>query len=226
MEKIPYKIYLSEEEMPKNWYNIKAVMKELPDPFLHPGTLQPMTADELKPIFCDELVEQEMNTKDEYIPIPEGVTDYYRMYRPSPLVRAYNLEKQLGTPAKIYFKFEGNNTSGSHKLNSAAAQVYYAKQQGIESLTTETGAGQWGSALSMACAYYGVPLDVFMVKISSEQKPYRKVLMETYGAKVHASPSTETAVGRRILEENPGTGGSLGCAISEALETAMSRKNC
>jgi tryptophan synthase beta chain len=167
-----------------------------------------------------------MNTKDEYIPIPEGVTDYYRMYRPSPLVRAYNLEKQLGTPARIYFKFEGNNTSGSHKLNSAAAQVYYAKQQGIESLTTETGAGQWGSALSMACAYYGVPLDVFMVKISSEQKPYRKVLMETYGAKVHASPSTETAVGRRILEENPGTGGSLGCAISEALETAMSRKNC
>lgn len=226
MEKIPYKIYLSEEEMPKSWYNVKAVMKELPDPFLHPGTLQPMTADELKPIFCDELVEQEMNTKDEYIPIPEGVTDYYRMYRPSPLVRAYNLEKQLGTPARIYFKFEGNNTSGSHKLNSAAAQVYYAKQQGIESLTTETGAGQWGSALSMACAYYGVPLDVFMVKISSEQKPYRKVLMETYGAKVHASPSTETAVGRRILEENPGTGGSLGCAISEALETAMSRKNC
>jgi len=226
MEKIPYKIYLSEEEMPKHWYNVKAVMKELPDPFLHPGTLQPMTADELKPIFCDELVEQEMNTKDEYIPIPEGVTEYYRMYRPSPLVRAYNLEKQLGTPAKIYFKFEGNNTSGSHKLNSAAAQVFYAKQQGIESLTTETGAGQWGSALSMACAYYGVPLDVFMVKISSEQKPYRKVLMETYGAKVHASPSTETAVGRRILEENPGTGGSLGCAISEALETAMSRKNC
>lgn len=226
MEKIPYKIYLSEEEMPKSWYNVKAVMKELPDPFLHPGTLQPMTADELKPIFCDELVEQEMNTKDEYIPIPEGVTDYYRMYRPSPLVRAYNLEKELGTPARIYFKFEGNNTSGSHKLNSAAAQVYYAKQQGIESLTTETGAGQWGSALSMACAYYGVPLDVFMVKISSEQKPYRKVLMETYGAKVHASPSTETAVGRRILEENPGTGGSLGCAISEALETAMSRKNC
>ena len=226
MEKIPYKIYLSEEEMPKSWYNVKAVMKELPDPFLHPGTLQPMTADELKPIFCDELVEQEMNTKDEYIPIPEGVTDYYRMYRPSPLVRAYNLEKELGTPARIYFKFEGNNTSGSHKLNSAAAQVYYAKQQGIESLTTETGAGQWGSALSMACAYYGVPLDVFMVKISSEQKPYRKVLMETYGAKVHASPSTETSVGRRILEENPGTGGSLGCAISEALETAMSRKNC
>lgn len=226
MEQIPGKIYLSEDEMPKSWYNLKAVMKELPDPFLHPGTLQPLSGDDLKPIFLDELVDQDMNTTDELIPIPEEVQAYYRMYRPSPLVRAINLEKQLGTPAKIYFKFEGNNTSGSHKLNSAAAQVFYAKQQGLESLTTETGAGQWGSALSMACAYYGMPLDVFMVRTSAEQKPYRKVLMETYGATVHASPSTETKIGRKILEENPGTGGSLGCAISEALETAMNRKNC
>lgn len=225
-EKIPCKIYLSEDELPKSWYNLKAVMKELPDPFLHPGTLSPLTAPDLKPIFLDELVNQEMNTTDEMIPIPEEVQAYYRMYRPSPLIRAFNLEKQLGTPAKIYFKFEGTNTSGSHKLNSAAAQVFYAKQQGLESLTTETGAGQWGSALSMACAYYGVPLDVFMVRTSAQQKPYRKVLMETYGATVHASPSIETNIGRKILEENPGTGGSLGCAISEALETAMSRTNC
>lgn len=226
MTKVPYKIYLSEEEMPKNWYNVKAVMKELPPPMLHPGTLKPCTIEDLRPVFCDELIEQELNSKDLYIEIPEGIRDFYKMYRPSPLVRAYCLEKLLDTPAEIYYKFEGTNTSGSHKLNSAAAQVYYAKKQGLTSLTTETGAGQWGTALAMACAYYQIDLTVYMVKISSEQKPYRKAVIETYGGKVIPSPSNTTEIGRKILAENPGTGGSLGCAISEAIEVAVQSDNC
>jgi tryptophan synthase beta chain len=222
----PYKIYLEEQEMPKSWHNVRAVMKELPEPFIHPATGNVCGKADLLPVFCEELVDQELNTTDEYIAIPQEILDFYRMFRPSPLVRAYCLEKALSTPAKIYYKFEGNNTSGSHKLNSAAAQVYYAKKQGLTRLTTETGAGQWGSALSMACAYYGMDLTIYMVKISSEQKPYRKVLMETYGAKVVPSPSDTTNVGRKILAENPGTGGSLGCAISEAIETAVTSENC
>ena len=226
MANTPYKIYLEEEEMPKYWYNMKAVMKELPIPFIHPGTLKPCTAEDLAPVFCSELVAQELNTTDKYIEIPESLLGFYRMYRPSPLVRAYCLEKLLDTPAEIYYKFEGTNTSGSHKLNSAAAQVYYAKKQGLTSLTTETGAGQWGTALSMACAYYDMDLTVYMVKVSAEQKPYRKAVMETYGAKVIPSPSDTTEVGKRILAENPGTGGSLGCAISEAMEVAIKTDNC
>ena len=223
---IPYKIFLSEEELPKQWHNIRAVMKELPDPFLNPATLEPCTADELRAVFCDELVAQELNTTDLYIDIPQEIRDFYKMYRPSPVVRAYNLEKRLGTPAKIYYKFEGQNTSGSHKLNSAAAQVYYAKQQGLTHLTTETGAGQWGTALAMACAFYGVDLNVFMVKVSAEQKPQRKAVIQTYGASVTPSPSNTTEIGRKILAENPGTGGSLGCAISEAMEVALKTDNC
>ena len=226
MTKIPYKIFLSENEVPRNWYNLKAVMKEKPSPMLHPGTLKPCKKEDLAPIFCEAVIEQELNEKDKYIEIPEGIMDFYRMIRPSPLIRAYNLEKALKTPAKIYYKFEGTNTSGSHKLNSAAAQVYYAKEQGITTLTTETGAGQWGTALSMACAYYDIDLIVYMVKVSMNQKPYRKTVMETYGSKVIASPSNTTEIGRKILEENPETGGSLGCAISEALEIAMSTDNC
>lgn len=226
MAKIPYKIYLSEDEMPKRWYNLKAVMKELPTPFIHPATLKPCTAEDLHPVFCKELVDQELNTTDQYIDIPEEITEYYKTYRPSPLVRAYSLEKMLDTPAEIYYKFEGTNTSGSHKLNSAAAQVYYAKKQGLTSLTTETGAGQWGTALSMACAYFNIPLKVYMVKISSQQKPYRKAVIETYGGKVIPSPSDTTEIGRKILAENPGTGGSLGCAISEAMEVALKTENC
>ncbi|NLM45350.1 MAG: TrpB-like pyridoxal phosphate-dependent enzyme [Firmicutes bacterium] len=225
MAKIPYKIFLTEEELPKFWYNLKAVMKELPDPMLHPGTLQPVTKADLEQVFCAELVEQELNTKDKYIEIPEELRNFYKMYRPSPLVRAYCLEAVLDTPAEIYYKFEGTNTSGSHKLNSAAAQVYFAHKQGITSLTTETGAGQWGTALSMACAYYGLELTVYMVKVSAEQKPYRKTVMETYGATVIPSPSETTEAGRAILAADPGTGGSLGCAISEALEKAMTTKN-
>ena len=226
MQEVPYKIYLTEDEMPKQWLNLRGFMKELPEPFLNPGTLKPITLEELEQVFCTELAKQELNTADKYIPIPEGIRDFYKMYRPSPLVRAYNLEKALGTPAKIYYKFEGTNTSGSHKLNSAAAQVYYAKQQGLTSLTTETGAGQWGTALSMACAFFGLDLTVYMVKVSSEQKPYRKEVMATYGAKVIPSPSETTEVGRKILAENPGTGGSLGCAISEAMEVSMKDDKC
>lgn len=218
---IPYKIYLSEDELPKKWHNLRAVMKELPDPMIHPGTLQPCTKEDLLPVFCEDLVSQELNKTDEYIDIPEEIRNFYKMYRPSPVIRAYCLEKQLGTPAEIYYKFEGSNTSGSHKLNSAAAQVYYAKKQGITNLTTETGAGQWGTALSMASAFFGLDLTIYMVKVSSEQKPYRKAVMETYGAKVIPSPSNTTNVGRKILEENPNTGGSLGCAISEAIEVAV-----
>lgn len=224
-KKIPYKIYINENEMPKNWLNIKAYMKEQHDPFLNPKTLKPCTADDLRPVFCDEMIAQELNTTDKLIPIPQGIQEFYHMYRPSPICRAYFLEKALGTPAKMYYKFEGNNTSGSHKLNSAIAQVYYAKEQGITSLTTETGAGQWGTALSMACAFYGVDLKVFMVKVSAQQKPYRREVIRTYGAEVIPSPSDTTEVGRRILKEFPETGGSLGCAISEAVEVAMKTPN-
>ncbi|MDO4739494.1 MAG: TrpB-like pyridoxal phosphate-dependent enzyme [Eubacteriales bacterium] len=217
---IPYKIYLSEEELPRYWYNVKADMKNKPAPLLNPATCQPMTAQELGEVFCDELVQQELNDTDRLIPIPDEIRDFYKMYRPAPLIRAYCLEKQLGTPAHIYYKFEGNNTSGSHKLNSAIAQAYYAKAQGLKGVTTETGAGQWGTALSMACSYFGLDCKVFMVKCSYEQKPFRREVMRTYGANVTPSPSETTAVGRKILEEHPGTSGSLGCAISEAVEVA------
>ena len=220
--KIPYKIYLSEEEMPTAWYNVRADMKNKPAPLLNPGTLEPMKAEELEGVFCSELVKQELNNDDRYIEIPQTIRDFYKMYRPSPLVRAYCLEEKLGTPAKIYYKFEGNNTSGSHKLNSAIAQAYYAKQQGLSGVTTETGAGQWGTALSMACAYLGLDCKVYMVKCSYEQKPFRREVMRTYGADVTPSPSNTTNVGRAILEQFPGTTGSLGCAISEAVEVAVS----
>ncbi|MEI6578989.1 MAG: TrpB-like pyridoxal phosphate-dependent enzyme [Eubacteriales bacterium] len=222
---VPYRINLPEDQIPKQWYNLRADMKELPDPILHPGTLQPLKEEELYPIFCTKLAHQEMDTTTRYIDIPQGIIDFYKMCRPSPLIRAYCLEKELGTPAKIYYKFEGNNTSGSHKLNSAIPQVYYAMEQGITSLTTETGAGQWGTALSMACAYYHMPLTVYMVKTSYEQKPYRKNIIETFGAKIIPSPSDTTNAGRAILEKFPGTGGSLGCAISEAVETAVTTPN-
>ena len=221
-ENIPYKIYLTEDEMPRTWYNVRADMKVKPAPLRNPATGAPMTFDDLRPVFCDELIRQELDNDDREIPIPDEIRDFYKMYRPSPLVRAYCLEKQLQTPAKIYYKFEGNNTSGSHKLNSAIAQAYYAKQQGLRGVTTETGAGQWGTALSMACAYLGLDCKVYMVKCSYEQKPFRREVMRTYGASVTPSPSTETEIGRRILAEHPGTTGSLGCAISEAVEVATS----
>ena len=220
--KIPYKIYLDESEIPTQWYNVRADMKNKPAPLLNPATLKPMTAEELYPVFCKELVAQELNDTDAYIDIPQEIQDFYKMYRPSPLIRAYFLEKALDTPAKIYYKFEGNNTSGSHKLNSAIAQAYYAKKQGLKGVTTETGAGQWGTALSMACSYFGLDCKVYMVKVSYEQKPFRREVMRTYGASVTPSPSMDTAVGRKILEEHPGTTGSLGCAISEAVEVATS----
>ena len=218
--KIPYKIYLSEDEIPKQWYNVRADMKNKPAPLLNPGTLKPMTFDELRPVFCDELIKQELDNTTPYIDIPEEIMDFYKMYRPSPLVRAYFLEKALGTPAKIYYKFEGNNTSGSHKLNSAIVQAYYAKKQGLKGVTTETGAGQWGTALSMASAYFGIDCKVYMVKVSYEQKPFRREVMRTYGASVTPSPSMETEIGRKINADHPGTTGSLGCAISEAVEVA------
>lgn len=221
-EAIPYKIYLEEQEMPKAWYNLRADMKEKPAPLLNPTTFQPATVEELSHVFCKELAEQELDNDTRYFEIPEEVRNFYKMYRPAPLVRAYCLEERLGTPAKIYYKFEGNNTSGSHKLNSAIAQAYYAKKQGLSGVTTETGAGQWGTALSMACAYLGLDCKVYMVKCSYEQKPFRREVMRTYGASVTPSPSMETAVGRKILAEHPGTGGSLGCAISEAVEKAVS----
>lgn len=223
-QKIPYKIYLEENEMPKSWYNVRADMKNKPAPLLNPGTLQPVTFDELKGIFCEELSRQELDDSTAYIEIPEEIRNFYKMYRPSPLVRAYCLEEKLQTPAKIYYKFEGNNTSGSHKLNSAIAQAYYAKKQGLKGVTTETGAGQWGTALSMACAYLDLDCQVYMVKCSYEQKPFRREVMRTYGAHVTPSPSDTTQVGRKILEEFPGTTGSLGCAISEAVEAAVSQE--
>ena len=222
MSTIPYKIYLEESEMPKYWYNLRADMKKKPAPLLNPGTHQPMTPAELSGVFCDELVKQELDNDTRFYPIPEDILSFYRMYRPSPLVRAYCLEEKLKTPAKIYYKFEGNNTSGSHKLNSAVAQAYYAKMQGLKGVTTETGAGQWGTALSMACSYFGLDCKVYMVKVSYEQKPFRREVMKVYGASVTPSPSMTTAVGRKILAEHPGTTGSLGCAISEAVETAVS----
>ena len=218
--KIPYKIYLDEKEIPSQWYNVRADMKNKPAPLLNPATLQPMKAEELYPVFCEELVAQELNDTDAYIDIPEEIQNFYKMYRPSPLIRAYFLEKALDTPAKIYYKFEGNNTSGSHKLNSAIAQAYYAKKQGLKGVTTETGAGQWGTALSMACSYFGLDCKVFMVKVSYEQKPFRREVMRTYGASVTPSPSMTTEIGKKILEAHPGTTGSLGCAISEAVEAA------
>ena len=220
-QKIPYKIYLSENEIPKTWYNVRADMKNKPAPLLNPGTLQPMTAQELSAVFCEELVAQELDNENPYIAIPEEIQNFYKMYRPSPLVRAYCLEKKLQTPAHIYYKFEGNNTSGSHKLNSAVPQAYYAKKQGLKGVTTETGAGQWGTALSMACSYFDLDCKVYMVKVSYEQKPFRREVMRTYGASVTPSPSDTTQVGRKILAEHPGTTGSLGCAISEAVEVAV-----
>ncbi len=220
--KIPYKIYLSEDEIPKSWYNVRAYMKNKPAPLLNPGTMQPMTAEELGGVFCEDLVKQELDNDECGIPIPQEIRDFYKMYRPAPLVRAYCLEEKLQTPAKIYYKFEGNNTSGSHKLNSAIAQAYYAKKQGLKGVTTETGAGQWGTALSMACAYFGLDCKVYMVKVSYEQKPFRREVMRTYGASVTPSPSDTTNVGRKILAAHPNTSGSLGCAISEAVEVAVS----
>ncbi|MBQ8330180.1 MAG: TrpB-like pyridoxal phosphate-dependent enzyme [Lachnospiraceae bacterium] len=221
-QKIPYKIYLSENEIPSSWYNVRADMKNKPAPLLNPGTLQPMTAEELSAVFCEDLVAQELDNEHAYIPIPQEIRDFYKMYRPSPLVRAYCLEEKLQTPAHIYYKFEGNNTSGSHKLNSAVPQAYYAKKQGLKGVTTETGAGQWGTALSMACSYFDLDCKVYMVKVSYEQKPFRREVMRTYGASVTPSPSDTTNVGRKILAEHPGTTGSLGCAISEAVEVAVS----
>ena len=220
-EKIPYKIYLDESEMPKAWYNLRADMANKPAPLLNPATHQPMKAEELAGVFCEELIAQELDNDTPFFEIPEEIRNFYKMYRPSPLVRAYCLEEKLGTPAKIYYKFEGNNTSGSHKLNSAIAQAYYAKKQGLKGVTTETGAGQWGTALSMACSYFDLDCKVYMVKCSYEQKPFRREVMRTYGASVTPSPSMETEVGKKILAEHPGTTGSLGCAISEAVEKAV-----
>ena len=220
MNEIPYKIYLEESEMPQQWYNVRADMKKKPAPILNPGTLQPVTIEELSHIFCEELAKQELDDTTPYFDIPEEIRNFYKMYRPSPLVRAYCLEKKLGTPAHIYYKFEGNNTSGSHKLNSAIAQAYYAKKQGLKGVTTETGAGQWGTALSMACSYFDLDCQVYMVKVSYEQKPFRREVMRTYGAQVTPSPSMNTEIGKKILAEHPGTTGSLGCAISEAVEVA------
>ena len=222
--KIPYKIYLEESEMPSSWYNLRADMINKPAPLLNPGTLEPMKAEELAPVFCEELIQQELDNDKRFFEIPQEIRDFYKMYRPSPLVRAYCLEEKLQTPAKIYYKFEGNNTSGSHKLNSAIAQAYYAKKQGLKGVTTETGAGQWGTALSMACSYFDLDCKVYMVKVSYEQKPFRREVMRTYGASVTPSPSDTTEVGRRILAEHPGTTGSLGCAISEAVEDAVSHE--
>ena len=221
-KEIPYKTYLSEQELPTAWYNLRADMKQKPAPLLDPATHEPMTKEALSAVFCDELIRQELDDTTALFPIPDEIRNFYKMYRPAPLVRAYCLEEKLQTPAHIYYKFEGNNTSGSHKLNSAIAQAYYAKKQGLRGVTTETGAGQWGTALSMACAYLGLDCKVFMVRCSYEQKPFRREVMRTYGASVTPSPSTETSVGRRILEELPGTSGSLGCAISEAVEAAES----
>ena len=221
-EKIPYKIYLEENEMPTHYYNLRADMEKKPAPLLHPGTGQPLTFEDMQPIFCEELIKQELDETTKFIPIPQEIRDFYKMYRPSPLVRAYCLEERLETPAKIYYKFEGNNTSGSHKLNSAIAQAFYAKQQGLKGVTTETGAGQWGTALSMACSYFQLDCKVYMVKVSYEQKPFRREVMRTYGASVTPSPSDTTNIGKKILEDHPGTTGSLGCAISEAVEVATS----
>ena len=217
----PVKTYLEENELPKAWYNVRADMKKKPAPLLNPGTGKPVTFEDLQPVFCDELIKQELDNDTRFFEIPEDILTFYKMYRPSPLVRAYFLEQALGTPAHIYYKFEGNNTSGSHKLNSAIAQAYYAKQQGLKGVTTETGAGQWGTALSMASAFFGIDCQVYMVKVSYEQKPFRREVMRTYGASVTPSPSMTTEIGKKINAEFPGTTGSLGCAISEAVEAAV-----
>ncbi|MCQ2528166.1 MAG: TrpB-like pyridoxal phosphate-dependent enzyme [Saccharofermentans sp.] len=222
MANVPKRIFLTADQMPKQWYNVRADMKIKPAKLIHPGTHEELKVEDLSPIFCEELCKQELDDDTAYFDIPEEVQEFYKIFRPSPLIRAYELEKYLGTPAKIYYKFEGNNTSGSHKLNSAAAQVYYAKKQGLKGLTTETGAGQWGTALAMACSHFDLPLKVYMVKCSYEQKPFRKSIIETFGAEIIPSPSTTTNVGRAILEKHPGTTGSLGCAISEAVEVATS----
>lgn len=224
-KKIPYRTYLSEEQIPRYWYNLRADMKDLPSPLLNPKTLKPITAEELYPVFTKTAVQQELDNTTRYIEIPEPVLDLYKVYRPSPLIRAYNLEKYLDTPAKIYYKFEGNNTSGSHKLNSAVAQAYYAKAEGLDGLTTETGAGQWGTALSEACSYFGLPLTVYMVKCSYNQKPFRKSVMQVFDGNAIASPSSTTQIGKAILKNNPDSNGSLGCAISEAIEKAVSTPN-
>ena len=226
MKKVPHRLYLTEDQMPKQWYNLRADMKDLPDPMLNPATGKPATEEDLYPVFCKELAHQEMDNETRYIDIPEEVLEMYKIYRPSPLIRAYNLEKELGTPAKIYYKFEGNNTSGSHKLNSAIAQAYYAKAQGLTSVTTETGAGQWGTALAEACAYFHLPLTVYMVKCSYEQKPFRQAIIRTFDANVIPSPSNTTEAGRKILAADPGNTGSLGTAISEAVETALHTDGC
>lgn len=223
---IPHRLYLTEDQLPKEWYNLRADMKEKPEPLIIPNTGQPAKTEDLYPVFCEELAKQEMDETNQYISIPEEIQEMYKIYRPSPLCRAYSLEKALGTPAKIYYKFEGNNTSGSHKLNSAIAQAYYAKQQGLKKLTTETGAGQWGTALSEACSYFGIDLTVYMVKVSFQQKPFRKAIMETFGGHVLASPSDTTNAGRAILEQDPNNTGSLGCAISEAVEKAVTTDGC
>lgn len=225
-KKVPHRVYLSEEQIPKEWYNLRADMKEQPDPLLNPANMQPIVTEDLYPIFCEALAKQEMDATTRYFEIPDEVREFYKMYRPSPLIRAYNLEKALDTPARIYYKFEGNNTSGSHKLNSAAAQAYYAKQQGLTCLTTETGAGQWGTALAEACSFFKLDLTVYMVKCSYEQKPFRRSVIQTFGAEIIPSPSNTTKAGRTILEKNPNTGGSLGCAISEAVEKAVSTEGC
>ena len=225
MKNVPHRIYLTEDQIPRQWYNLRSDMKEKPDPMLNPATGKPVAVEELFPVFCEELARQELDDTTPFIDIPEPVLDFYKMYRPSPLIRAYNLEKYLDTPAKIYYKFEGNNTSGSHKLNSAAAQAYYAKAQGLKGLTTETGAGQWGTALAEACSFFGLPLTVYMVKCSYEQKPFRKAVIETFGAGIVPSPSGTTNAGRAILAKDPGTTGSLGCAISEAVESAVTAGN-
>ncbi|MGI5962735.1 MAG: TrpB-like pyridoxal phosphate-dependent enzyme [Lawsonibacter sp.] len=218
---IPHRLYLTEEQLPKQWFNLRSAMPQQPDPLIHPATLQPLAVDDLAPIFCRELAKQELDSSTPYVDIPEPVREVYKMYRPSPIIRAYSLEKALGTPAKIYYKFEGNNTSGSHKLNSAVAQAYYAKEQGLSGVTTETGAGQWGTALSEACSYFGLTCDVYMVKCSYQQKPFRKAVMSVFDATVTPSPSNTTQAGRNILAKNPDTTGSLGCAISEAVEAAV-----
>ena len=226
MKHIPNRIYLPEDRIPRQWYNLRADMKEKPEPLRNPATGKPVTLEELEPVFCTELARQELDDSTPYFDIPAPVLEFYKMYRPSPLIRAYQLEKYLDTPARIYYKFEGNNTSGSHKLNSAAAQAYYAKAQGLTSLTTETGAGQWGTALAEACSFFGLPLTVYMVKCSYEQKPFRKAVIETFDAKIIPSPSNTTNAGRAILARDPNTTGSLGCAISEAVETAVTTPGC
>lgn len=219
---VPYKIYLDEKEIPSSWYNVRADMKNKPAPLINPGTLKPMTFEDMQPVFCDELIKQELDDNTAYIPIPEEILNFYKMYRPSPLTHAVYLEEALGTPAHIFYKFEGNNTSGSHKLNSAIAQAYYAKKQGLKGVTTETGAGQWGTALAMACSFFKLGCKVYMVRVSYEQKPFRREVMRTYGASVTPSPSMDTNIGRKINADHPNTTGSLGCAISEAVEVAVS----